>query len=88
MEFVARQSNEPSVKRHRKRGQLETDQINLSFTVPTGKNNRAGRGQLFLRRPARRVCSLIFTEVGAATTGTKFNVETSGVGAFGGDDVL
>jgi hypothetical protein len=66
-----------------------TEGLNLSFTVPTGKQLviEYVAGNCFV--PTGQTCVLsIFTEVGTATTGTQFNVETSGVGAFGGGDVL
>jgi hypothetical protein len=66
-----------------------TEGLNLSFTVPTGKQLvfEYIAGNCFV--PTGQTCVLsIFTEIGTATTGTQFNVETSGVGAFGGGDVL
>jgi|ERR1700730_4309060 len=66
-----------------------TEGLNLAFTVPTGKQLviEYVAGDCFV--PAGQTCVLsIFTQVGAATTGTQFNVQTDGVGAFGGGNNL
>ncbi|MGA2710568.1 MAG: hypothetical protein ABSF86_19460 [Steroidobacteraceae bacterium] len=66
-----------------------TEGLNLTFTVPTGKQLviEYVAGNCFV--PAGQTCVLsILTQVGTATTGTQFNLQTDGVGAFGGGNVL
>jgi hypothetical protein len=66
-----------------------TEGLNLSFTVPAGKTLviEYVSGNCFV--PAGQTCVLsLLTEVNGATTGTQFNVQTDGVGAFGGGKVL
>jgi hypothetical protein len=66
-----------------------TEGLNLTFTVPAGKQVviEYVAGNCFV--PSGQTCVMsIFTQVGTATTGTQFNVQTEGVGAFGGGDSL
>src|SRR3984893_9563494 len=62
-----------------------TEGLNLSFPVPAGKTLviEYVSGTCFV--PSGQACVLsVLTEVNGATIGTPFNLETSGVGAFGG----
>jgi hypothetical protein len=66
-----------------------TEGLNLSFTVPAGKTLviEYVSGDCFV--PSGQACILsVLTEVNGATTGTPFNLETNGLGAFGGGEVL
>jgi hypothetical protein len=64
-----------------------TEGLNVSFTVPAGKQLviEYVAGNCFV--PAGQTCVFsIFTDLGGVTR--QFNIETEGVGAFGGGGVL
>jgi hypothetical protein len=66
-----------------------TEGLNLTFTVPSGKQLviEYVAGNCFV--PSGQTCVLsIFTQAGTASSPIQFNVQTDGVGAFGGGDVL
>ena len=66
-----------------------TEGLNLTFTAPAGKTLviEYVSGNCFV--PSGQSCVLsILTEVGAAKTGTPFNLDTDNVGAFGGGNDL